>query len=104
MRSILLFDKVVDCLIVSETKIDSTLRDSLFKLGDYKFQMRDRRDSGGGIGTFIRTDIPAKRRIDIKCKTLENIVYEVTLDRVKWLIYVLYRPPSMPKKKYVLNT
>jgi hypothetical protein len=30
-----------------------------------------------------------------KCKTLENIVYEVTLDKTKWLIYAIYRPPSM---------
>jgi len=38
----------------------------------------------------MRTDIPAKGRSDIECKTLENIVYEVTLDKVKWLIYVYY--------------
>jgi hypothetical protein len=39
--------------------------------------------------------IPARRRFDIECKTLENIVYEVTLDKTKWLIYAIYRPPSM---------
>jgi hypothetical protein len=50
---------------------------------------------GGGIATFMRADIPAWRRFDIECKTLENIVYEVTLDKTKWLIYAIYRPPSM---------
>jgi hypothetical protein len=49
----------------------------------------------GGIATFMRADIPARRRFDIECKTLENIVYEVTLDKTKWLIYAIYRPPSM---------
>jgi hypothetical protein len=43
----------------------------------------------------MRADIPARRRFDIECKTLENIVYEVTLDTTKWLIYAIYRPPSM---------
>jgi hypothetical protein len=43
----------------------------------------------------MRADIPARRRFDIECKTLENIVYEVTLDKTKWLIYAIYRPPSM---------
>ena len=28
-------------------------------------------------------------------KILEHIVYEVTLDKTKWLIYAIYRPPSM---------
>ena len=43
----------------------------------------------------MRADIPSWRRFDIECKTLENIVYEVTLDKTKWLIYAIYRPPSM---------
>jgi hypothetical protein len=45
---------------VSETKIDSTFKDSLFEVDGYKLQRRDRTDSGGGIATFMRTDIPAK--------------------------------------------
>ena len=50
----------------------------------------------------MRTDIPAKRKFNIECQTLEveNIVYEVTLGKVKWLIFALYRPPSMPKKLF----
>jgi len=47
---------VVDCLIVSETKIDSTFKDSLFEVDGYNLQRRDRTDSGGGIATFMRTD------------------------------------------------
>jgi hypothetical protein len=54
-----------------------------------------RTDHGGGIATFMRAEIPARRHFDIECKTLENIVYEVTLDKTKWLIYAIYRPPSM---------
>lgn len=45
--------------------------------------------------TFMRADIPPRRRFDIECKTLENIVYEITLENTKWLIYAMYRPPSM---------
>ncbi|CAG2193393.1 unnamed protein product [Mytilus edulis] len=65
------------------------------KVDGYKLQRRDRTDHGGGIATFMRADIPARRRLDIECKTLENIVYEITLDKTKWLIYAIYRPPSM---------
>jgi hypothetical protein len=101
----LLFDKVVDCLIqviVSETKIDSTFKDSLFEVDGYKLQRRDRTDSGGGIAIFMRTDIPARRRFDIECKTLENIVYEVTLDKVKWLIFALYS--AIYAKQFIYQT
>ena len=82
-------------LIISETKLDSSFKDSIFEVDGYKLQRRDRTDHGGSIATFMRADIPARRRFDIECKTLENIVYEVTLDKTKWLIYAIYRPPSM---------
>jgi hypothetical protein len=49
-------------------------------------QRRNRTDNGGGIATCMRTDIPAK--------------HEVTLDKVKWLIFALYRPPSMPSNLF----
>jgi hypothetical protein len=87
----ILLDKVVDCLIISETKLDSSFKDSIFEVDGYKLQRRDRTDHGGGIATFMRADIPSRRRFDIECKTLENIVYEVTIDKTKWLIYAIYR-------------
>jgi hypothetical protein len=87
---------------VSETKIDSTFKDSLFEVDGYKLQRRDRTDSGGGIAIFMRTDIPARRRFDIECKTLENIVYEVTLDKVKWLIFALYS--AIYAKQFIYQT
>jgi hypothetical protein len=92
-----LLDNVVDCLIISETKLDSSFKDSIFEVDGYKLQWRDRTDHGEGIDTFMRANIPARRRFDIECKTLENIVYEVTFDKTKWLIYVIYRPPSIIK-------
>jgi hypothetical protein len=54
----LLFDKVVDCLIVSETKIDSTFKDSLFEVDGYKLQRRDRTDDSvlkicQNVGHFV---------------------------------------------------
>ena len=88
-------DKVVDCLIISKTKLDSSFKDSLFEVDGYKLQRRDRTDHGGGIATFMRAEITARRRFDIEWKTLENIVYEITLENTKWLIYAMYRPPSM---------
>ena len=65
-----------------------------------KLERRDRDVHGGGLAAFIRTDIPARRRHDLECKNLENIIYEVTLNKTKWSILCVYRPPSMSGKKF----
>ena len=60
----------------------------------------DRDIHGGGLAAFIRTDIPASRRHDLECKNLENIIYEVALNKTKKFILCAYRPPSMSDKKF----
>lgn len=96
----LLNEKTVDLLFISETKIDSSFRNSIFEVSGYKLERHDRNIHGGGLAAFIRTDIPARRRHDLECKNLENIIYEVTLNKTKWSILCVYRPPSMSDKKF----
>ena len=96
----LLNEKTVDLLFISETKIDSSFRNSIFEVSGYKHERHDRNIHGGGLAAFIRTDIPARRRHDLECKNLENIIYEVTLNKTKWSILCVYRPPSMSDKKF----
>jgi hypothetical protein len=56
-------------------------------------ERRDRDVHGGGIDSFIRSDIPARRRTDLETINFENIVYEVILNTTKWCIIGIYRPP-----------
>ncbi|KAK3099036.1 hypothetical protein FSP39_025464 [Pinctada imbricata] len=44
--------------------------------------------------TFIRSDIPARRRMDLESSQIEGITYEVNIDKCKWCIVCMYRPPS----------
>lgn len=53
----LLVDKIADFLIIAETKIDGSFRNSLFEVSGYKIELRD--VHGGDIATVIRSDIPA---------------------------------------------
>jgi hypothetical protein len=78
----LLNDKIVDLFFLSETKLDSTFRDNLFEVHGYKMERRDRDAHGGGIDSFIRSDIPG-RRTDLETINFENIVYEVILNKTK---------------------
>jgi hypothetical protein len=47
-------------------------------MSGYKLERHDRNIHGGGIAAFIRTDIPARRRHDLECKNLENIIYKIS--------------------------
>ena len=79
----LLNEKIVDLLFISETKLDSSYRVSLFEISGYKLERRDRDAHGGGLAAFIKSDIPARRRKDLESKSLENITYEVILNKSK---------------------
>ena len=61
----------------------------------YKMERRDRDAHGGGIMTFIRADLPAKRRTDLESKDIECICVELNMNKRKWGILRLYRQPSL---------
>ena len=88
-------NKIVDLMFLSETKLDPSYRNSLFETPGYKLERKDRNSNGGGIAAFIRTEIPARRRADLENKTLENMIFEVILNKSKWCIICIYRPPNM---------
>ena len=96
----ILDDKLVDMLIISETKIDSSFNDNLFQVEGYKTERRDRTAHGGGLMTFVRSDLPFKRRKDLECEELETICYELAMAKRKWGIIGSYRQPSMTNQTF----
>jgi hypothetical protein len=48
-----LTDNIVDLLIISETKLDTSFNDNLFSVDGYKVQRRDRNQYGGGLLTYL---------------------------------------------------
>ena len=96
-----LFEKfLVDVFCISETKIDDSFNDSLFSADGYKLHRCDRNIHGGGLMTFVRADLPIRRRKDMECKGLENLCFEFILDIRKWAIICVYRPPKMKDKEF----
>jgi hypothetical protein len=68
-----LTENIVDLLFIAETKLDWTFNDNLFKLDStfndnlsvvdwYKLQRLDGTKYGGGILSFIKSDIPSSRK------------------------------------------
>jgi len=46
-------------------------------------ERRDRTLRGGGILTFVRADLHIWRRIDLECKNLETLCFELNMNKRK---------------------
>ena len=84
----LLKDKILDLLFLPETKIDSSFLNYTFEVAGYKFQTWQN-IHGGGLAVYIRSDVPSRRRTGLEHEHLEAILWEVTLSKSKWCLYML---------------
>ena len=91
--------KGIDILGLSETHLtDQTLTDELFIEG-FEFERRDwRLGFGGGIGVYIKQDVPYHRRYDLEREDIECIWIEILFPKSKGIIIGnIYRPPDTSK-------
>ena len=79
----------VDILIVTETKLDSTLPTFQFLMEGYSDQYHfDRNRYGGGVLIYNREDIPSKLLADHKLPhNTGGIFVELNLRKKKWLLF-----------------
>jgi hypothetical protein len=71
------------------------INDNLFIAAGYKLLRCDRDSKGCGILAYINTDFPVSRKTILESETLENISVEVHINKNKWLVMGIYKPPSM---------
>ena len=90
----MLNDHLVQYIAITETKIDNSFPDSQFIIPNYIMYRNDRNQYGGGVCTYIRSDIPNRRLTDIESVDLELIVNEVTINKERWIIIAAYRPQT----------
>ena len=84
-----------DLLGLSETWLTEDHSDSLFSIKGYKFERRDRRTHGGGVGCFISENSSYVRRLDLESDTLEIMWVELQRTNSSSLfIGILYRKPD----------
>ncbi|XP_060577446.1 uncharacterized protein LOC132734674 [Ruditapes philippinarum] len=58
----ILSEKLVDMLILSETKLDNSYNNNIYNFPGYKMERKDRNKHGGGILIYVRDDLPFRRR------------------------------------------
>ena len=81
----ILYEKLVDILIVAETKLGSYFPDVQFKVDGYNFYTKDRNSQGGGVimYMYINTELTSRQRPDLEFKEIESISVELCLDKTK---------------------
>jgi hypothetical protein len=97
----LLTKNAVDLLFLLETKIDDSFPDAEFMVDNYHMWRADRNQHGGGIVSYLRSDIAGDRKNDLEFSSVESIFVEVILDRKKWLICGSYKPPSLCNEMFL---
>jgi hypothetical protein len=50
---------------------------------------------------YVRSDLACDRKVKLECIEIESIFTEINFNDKKWLIFGLYRPPSMKDDKFI---
>lgn len=87
-------------LTIAETKLDESFNSAQFQLENFHLWRTDRTANGGGLLTYIRSDLPSDRKHKLECQIIESIFTEIVVKNEKWIICGLYRPPSMSDKEF----
>ena len=87
-------DRLLDCLAISETKLDDSFPSAQFGIQGHRVFRKDRNANGGGVMVFLRSDLPSRQLTELEHPHLESVAIECTINETKWIIHAMYRPPS----------
>ena len=83
-----------DILVVAETKLNNDFSTQNFIVENYQTPLRrDRNEHGGGLMQFNRKGVICNRVPNLESKYLEMICTELNVNKKKWAIFAVYRPP-----------
>jgi len=86
-----------DIIAVSETWLDHNVHNNNFNITGYHPLFRRDRPGpglGGGVATWVSSDLVAKRRLDLELNDVEAIWLEIRSNNNKFLLCTIYRPPN----------
>jgi hypothetical protein len=89
---------IYDIITISETWLKRDDKSTNFLLPDYQPVFRRDRHSGtlgyGGVLAWVSNKIACKRRHDFEHRDLEVLWLELKIDKFKFFLCVVYRPPN----------
>lgn len=108
--------KSTDFVAITETWLNSSIDDNLISINDFIVYRKDRSHCrGGGVGAFVSSCIPSKRRSDLESDRFECLWVWLRPHRLPrpltgLLCCVVYNPPDTPAqdqddlRKYIIET
>ena len=95
----------IDILMISETKIDSSFPKQQFVIDGYSVPLHlDRTKDGGSLLFYIRNGIVAHQLESFtSAEGIECISFEVNLNKKKWVLLSVYRPPTQSEEIFLDN-
>ena len=90
--------KLVDVMIIGETKIDESYTDAVFNVEDYRLYINDQNAAGGGVMVYVRSDIPSRRLSQTEPENVQAIHIELQIGKCKWLMIANYNRKHRGRK------
>ena len=86
--------------------MDDSFPDAQFNVPNYALYRNDRNSHGGGVMTYVNNTIPHRVRSDLDVlinSGLEGSVLEINIDKTKWLLAGLYKPPCVKDNAFEIT-
>ena len=84
-------------MYINETKLDSSIDDSLVQIDDYVIVRKDRNVHGGGVALYIHQNVQFELMEDLTCEELESVTVQIKNGNFKPFFFTsIYRPPGKP--------
>ena len=98
-----LINGFIDIFLITECKLDDSFPTAQFHMQGYSSPFRlDRNSFGGGILLYVREDIPAKLKSNVRFDhDIEAMFIEINLRKKKWLLSVSYNPHKSLIEKHL---
>ena len=94
---LLVDDEKPHIMCINETKLDSSIDDSLIQIDDYVIVQKDWNLHGGGVALYIYQNVQFELRKDLMCEELESVTVQIKNGKFKsFFITSIYRPPGKP--------
>ena len=93
----------IDCLAISETKLDGSFPMKQFTVEGFTCIRADSTSKSGGIMVLLRNDIPHRRRTDLELDmyNIQSLVVECHIRGEKWFIITLYKLPKIRNNDFI---
>jgi hypothetical protein len=84
---------------IAESKLNNTVLDSAIEIPGCKIFRKDFRRNSRGLVLYVKNQCVAKRRLDLELTNEDVLWVEVIVDRRKYLVATMYRPPNQNVNK-----